>query len=76
MCALAGRFKEHFGRDVPQLDWTKRMQLALDAARGLAFLHDGAQPAVIHRDFKSSNVLVDDQGVTAGEGEGRGREGA
>ena len=32
MCALAGRFKEHFGRDVPQLDWTKRMQLALDAA--------------------------------------------
>lgn len=35
------------------------MKIALDAARGLAYLHEDSQPAVIHRDFKSSNVLLE-----------------
>jgi len=35
------------------------MKIALDAARGLAYLHEDSQPAVIHRDFKASNVLLE-----------------
>ncbi|XP_047312984.1 probable serine/threonine-protein kinase PBL25 [Impatiens glandulifera] len=46
-------------RQVP-LDWTKRMKIALDAARGLEYLHDKANPPVIYRDLKSSNILLDD----------------
>lgn len=41
------------------LDWDTRMKIALDAARGLAYLHEDSQPAVIHRDFKASNVLLE-----------------
>ncbi|GJP86947.1 hypothetical protein CLOP_g16908 [Closterium sp. NIES-67] len=54
-----GTFSSRFGREPPQLEWQQRMQIALDAARGLMFLHHAANPPVIHRDFKSSNVLVD-----------------
>ncbi|KAE8660570.1 hypothetical protein F3Y22_tig00116951pilonHSYRG00420 [Hibiscus syriacus] len=35
------------------LDWDTRMKIALDAARGLAYLHEDSQPCVIHRDFKA-----------------------
>lgn len=35
------------------------MKIALDAARGLAYLHEDSQPCVIHRDFKSSNILLE-----------------
>ncbi|CAA2989316.1 proline-rich receptor kinase PERK3 [Olea europaea subsp. europaea] len=41
------------------LDWDTRMKIALDAARGLAYLHEDSQPCVIHRDFKSSNILLE-----------------
>ncbi|KAJ0959964.1 hypothetical protein J5N97_000279 [Dioscorea zingiberensis] len=41
------------------LDWDTRMKIALDAARGLAYLHEDSQPCVIHRDFKASNILVE-----------------
>ncbi|KAL2540425.1 Protein kinase superfamily protein [Abeliophyllum distichum] len=41
------------------LDWDSRMKIALDAARGLAYLHEDSQPCVIHRDFKSSNILLE-----------------
>jgi serine/threonine protein kinase len=42
------------------LDWDTRMRIALDAARGLAYLHEDSQPCVIHRDFKASNILLED----------------
>lgn len=42
------------------LDWDTRMKIALDAARGLAYLHEDSQPCVIHRDFKASNILLED----------------
>ncbi|KAK6943646.1 Protein kinase domain [Dillenia turbinata] len=40
------------------LSWNLRMKVCLDAARGLAFLHN-AEPQVIYRDFKTSNILLD-----------------
>ncbi|TXG61155.1 hypothetical protein EZV62_012518 [Acer yangbiense] len=40
------------------LTWSKRIKIALDAAKGLAFLH-GAERPVIYRDFKTSNILLD-----------------
>ncbi|XP_062006763.1 proline-rich receptor-like protein kinase PERK3 isoform X1 [Rosa rugosa] len=42
-----------------RLDWDTRMKIALDAARGLAYLHEDSQPCVIHRDFKASNILLE-----------------
>ncbi|KAK6233145.1 Protein kinase domain - like 10 [Theobroma cacao] len=41
------------------LDWGTRLRIALDCARALEFLHEHAVPTVIHRDFKCTNVLLD-----------------
>ncbi|CAN1269679.1 Probable serine/threonine-protein kinase PBL26 [Linum perenne] len=41
------------------LDWFTRMKIALGAAKGLEYLHDKANPPVIYRDLKSSNILLD-----------------
>ncbi|PSS16241.1 Calcium/calmodulin-regulated receptor-like kinase [Actinidia chinensis var. chinensis] len=48
-----------YGEKNEPLSWDLRVQLALDVARGLEYLHDGAVPPVIHRDIKSSNILLD-----------------
>lgn len=42
-----------------QLDWMKRLKIALGSARGLAYLHELADPPIIHRDIKSANILLD-----------------
>ncbi|CAH8355153.1 unnamed protein product [Eruca vesicaria subsp. sativa] len=42
------------------LGWDARLKIALGAARGLAYLHEDSNPRVIHRDFKASNVLLED----------------
>ncbi|KAL2922819.1 Serine/threonine-protein kinase PBL27 [Bienertia sinuspersici] len=42
------------------LDWNTRMKIAAGAAKGLEYLHDKANPPVIYRDLKSSNILLDD----------------
>ncbi|KAK7391978.1 hypothetical protein VNO78_20403 [Psophocarpus tetragonolobus] len=50
----------HSSNDQTQaLDWWARMRIALDCARALEFLHEHAVSPVIHRDFKSNNVLLD-----------------
>ncbi|KAJ6361293.1 hypothetical protein OIU78_001855 [Salix suchowensis] len=41
------------------LNWHSRLKIALDTARGLEYLHEFCKPAVIHRDLKSSNILLD-----------------
>ncbi|GAA0144322.1 non-receptor serine/threonine protein kinase [Lithospermum erythrorhizon] len=43
-----------------QLDWVKRVTIAVQAARGIEYLHGYACPPVIHRDIKSSNILIDE----------------
>ncbi|GMJ07754.1 hypothetical protein like AT2G25220 [Hibiscus trionum] len=41
------------------LTWHRRMKIAMDIARGLEYLHEHCNPPVIHRDLKSSNILLD-----------------
>uniref|UniRef100_A0A6N2MUB9 non-specific serine/threonine protein kinase n=1 Tax=Salix viminalis TaxID=40686 RepID=A0A6N2MUB9_SALVM len=42
------------------LDWTARIKIASGAAKGLEYLHDVADPQIIYRDFKASNILLDE----------------
>ncbi|KAF8749187.1 hypothetical protein HU200_012727 [Digitaria exilis] len=51
---------EHQSSSTRALSWETRMRVALGAARGLEYLHETANPPVIYRDLKSSNVLLDD----------------
>ncbi|CAI9093131.1 OLC1v1028552C1 [Oldenlandia corymbosa var. corymbosa] len=61
-----GSLEDHL-HDLPPdkepLDWNTRMKIAAGAARGLEYLHDKANPPVIYRDFKSSNILLDEEFV-------------
>ncbi|EXC16282.1 putative LRR receptor-like serine/threonine-protein kinase [Morus notabilis] len=58
----SGTLKEHLygplthGRSI---NWIKRLEIAEDAAKGIEYLHTGCIPAIIHRDLKSSNILLD-----------------
>ncbi|VAH67689.1 unnamed protein product [Triticum turgidum subsp. durum] len=44
---------------VEALGWPDRLKICLGSAHGLAFLHEGFVPHIIHRDMKSSNILLD-----------------
>lgn len=41
------------------LPWLSRVQIALDSARGLEYIHEHTVPVYIHRDVKSANILID-----------------
>ncbi|KAJ6806739.1 receptor-like serine/threonine-protein kinase NCRK [Iris pallida] len=43
------------------MDWATRVGIALGAARGLEYLHEAAAPRILHRDIKSTNILLDDK---------------
>eukprot|EP00250_Pteridium_aquilinum_P000913 c11094_g1_i1 orf=544-2766(-) len=56
-----GNLREHLNQALGKenLNWAARLKIALGAARGLEYLHEAADPRVLHRDFKSSNILLD-----------------
>ncbi|XP_023528783.1 PTI1-like tyrosine-protein kinase 3 [Cucurbita pepo subsp. pepo] len=55
---LHGRKGVQGAQPGPVLDWIQRVRIAVDAARGLEYLHEKVQPSIIHRDVRSSNVLL------------------
>ncbi|RXI01327.1 hypothetical protein DVH24_001561 [Malus domestica] len=57
-----GTLKEHLYGPLTHeqsINWIKRLEIAEDAAKGIEYLHTGCVPAIIHRDLKSSNILID-----------------
>ncbi|KAF3332763.1 proline-rich receptor-like protein kinase PERK8-like protein [Carex littledalei] len=49
-----------FAKGKPCMEWSTRVKVAAGSARGLAYLHEDCHPRIIHRDIKSSNILIDD----------------
>ncbi|CAN4078116.1 unnamed protein product [Withania somnifera] len=49
-----------FNKAVPVVPWRTRLNIILGAAQGMTYLHEGLEVQVIYRDFKSSNVLLDE----------------
>ncbi|KAI3444509.1 hypothetical protein Pfo_001174 [Paulownia fortunei] len=47
--------------EVSPLTWEIRINIIIGTAKGLAYLHEGLEPKVVHRDIKSSNILLDRQ---------------
>ncbi|CAI6012081.1 unnamed protein product [Closterium sp. NIES-65] len=47
------------GNTCTPIGWERRLQMAIDAAKGLAYLHHDCYPKVVHRDIKASNILLD-----------------
>eukprot|EP01018_Ginkgo_biloba_P001918 Gb_17680 [translate_table: standard] len=53
--------KHLHGEGMPTLDWPARLKIATGVGRGLAYLHADCDPRIIHRDIKSSNILLDEK---------------
>ncbi|KAJ4975342.1 hypothetical protein NE237_000448 [Protea cynaroides] len=55
-----GNLSQHLrGSGKDPLSWSTRVQIALDSARGLEYIHEHTVPVYIHRDIKSANILID-----------------
>ncbi|KAH7446136.1 hypothetical protein KP509_01G040800 [Ceratopteris richardii] len=54
-----GTLNDHLRAGSNQLQWETRVKIALDAARGVEYMHEYTKPVYIHRDLKPSNILLD-----------------
>ncbi|XP_071709963.1 lysM domain receptor-like kinase 3 [Rutidosis leptorrhynchoides] len=56
---LASHLHDPQNKGHPTLSWIMRVQIALDTARGLEYIHEHTKPHYVHRDVKTSNILLD-----------------